>query len=143
MSPRRQGTWRHVRCRRLATWLAVLAVVVQVVLFELAMAARDAAAADPTALTVHEVCGEHAVPAGDPRAPHRQPTHDHRRDCPFCIARAVDPVLAALPGPDLPPPRPAGRDAPPARARARVRAIHRPGRFRSRSPPRSPTLNPV
>ena len=114
------------------TWFAVLAVLVQTVFFDLAMAARETVAARQQAATAHHAA--HHPPRNDRNAP----PHQHGgKDCPFCIARAMHqaptpptgaalllPLSIAVVGPLLP--------------RGRVRARRRPTRFRSRSPPREP-----
>jgi hypothetical protein len=128
---RRSGRHRPAGAhgRWLVIWLAVLAVVTQTVLFDLAMAARMAAVAGERAeLAQH---AHHGAPKGGPEAP----AHEHGgKDCPFCIARAMHqapsppPVLAVLP------PSSAvalATYAPPVRIRARRRPI----RFRPRAPP--------
>jgi hypothetical protein len=122
---------RHRNCLRRyrvpLVWLAVLAVVTQSVLFELAMAARaQAAASGPTHRHAHH--GE--IPAKKPSAP----GHKHQEDCPFCLARAANPPLPALPGLGLPSPAAGGRIRQPISI-GRVRARRRPTRFRARSPP--------
>ena len=126
---RRDGA-RH---RRVVACLAVLAVVAQAVLFDFAMAARATTAAQERAAAAHSP-GHHHTPPHKPD----NPGHGHEgTECPFCIARAthqaapvanaVVPLLvtwlvaAAAPF-----------------AHNRVRAVRRPRRFRSRSPPTAP-----
>jgi hypothetical protein len=107
--------------------------VTQAVLFEFAMAARDAAEAEGRATAHHA----HHEGAGDSQG---APTHEHGKDCPFCVARAAHQAPSLPAGVSLPLPSSVVAVARPA-PRRRVRARRRPARFSSRSPPpRSPLL---
>lgn len=96
----------HRSWRLLASWLAVLAILVQTVVPDLAMAARgrvaraEPVAAAPTAGTrlqgpsgTHEHDHSHeraGAPAVDPASTPKAPTHhDHGAACPFCMALAA------------------------------------------------------
>lgn len=129
---RRYGTANAKGSQRAAAWLAVLAVLAQAVLFEFAMAARDAAETSGQA-----AAGTHHAHHGAPAQGPQGPGHDHGKDCPFCLARATHAAPGLPSAPELPLPASAAAVASPL-AQARVRARRRPGRFRSRSPPREP-----
>jgi hypothetical protein len=118
-------------------WLAVLAVVAQTVLFDLAMAARATAAArERVELARH---AQH----GTPQDGQSVPAHEHSgKDCPFCIARAMHQAPSLPPSVVLPPPSSVVATTP-YLPRRRVRAHRRPTRFHSRSPPRLPRHRPV
>jgi hypothetical protein len=113
--------------RWLATALAVLALVTQTVLFDLAMAAAGTAAILPAAAAPH--AHHHPAPANAPAQ------HEHGKDCPFCVARAGHQATALPAGPAA---RVAAgyRLASPRPRPQRIRARQRPACFRSRSPPR-------
>ena len=127
MAARRQIGRQPRRCREPLVWLAILAVVTQAVLFELAMAAR-AWALVPVATHGHAHHGEAPAPKPSP------PAHKHEGDCPFCLARAANPPPPALPGIVLPLPVAVRRAERPILL-GRIRAGRRPTRFRARSPP--------
>src|SRR4051794_32520883 len=125
---RRAPAERRGLLRLAVSWLAVLAIVAQAVLFEFAMTPRPAAA-EPSAAS-------HCHPSPAPQDDRQHPGHQHGKYCPFCIARACH-QLASLPiGAGLatlvvdaavvvvPVPRPDP-----------VRARRRPPRFGSRAPP--------
>jgi hypothetical protein len=116
----------------MVAWFAVLTVLTQTVLFDLAMAARETAAARERAVAAHHA--EHHAPRHDRDAPQRQ---HGGKDCPFCVARATHQALTPPAGAILPRPLSLVVVVPPL-PRGRVRARRRPTRFRSRSPPREP-----
>ena len=122
--------------RRTVTWFAILAVLAQTVLFDLAMAARETAAAREQAATAHHVA--HHAPRNDRDIPRHR--HDGQ-DCPFCVARATHQAPTPPTGGVLPVPLSMAVVVPPLLLRGRVRARRRPTRFRSRSPPREPSTD--
>jgi hypothetical protein len=129
MLARRLGLGGRIGRRSTTAWLAVLAVLAQAVLFDLAMAAREAAEAQAQAWAA--AAHHHEAPGHGREAPRG---HKHREDCPFCVARATHQAPAPPDGVAVPAPLPVAA-ARPALPRARVRARRRPTRFRSRSPP--------
>jgi hypothetical protein len=118
--------------KRLAGWLAVLAVVLQTTLFDFAMAARARAAAQQRAEPAQHA--HHGSSQGGQDAP----DHEHgSKECPFCLARATHQAASLPPSIDVLPPSVATALTT-YLPRQRVRARRRPTRFRSRSPPREP-----
>ena len=122
--------------RRTVTWFAILAVLAQTVLFDLAMAARETAPR-----------GNRSQPRTTWRITRRGtigtlPQHRHDgQDCPFCVARATHQAPTPPTGGVLPVPLSMAVVVPLLLARGRVRARRRPTRFRSRSPPREPSTD--
>jgi hypothetical protein len=123
---------RRPAIRRTATWLAVLALFAQTVLFDLAMAARETAAARERIAAAHAT---HHAPRDDRNAPQ----HPHGgEDCPFCVARTTHQASSLPTSACLPLPLSIAAVALPL-PRGRARARRRPSRFRARSPPRKPS----
>jgi hypothetical protein len=118
---------------RTVTWFAILAVLAQTVLFDLAMAARETAAARERIATARHAA--HHAPRDDRNAPQHQ--HD-RQDCPFCVARATHQAPTPPTGGVLSVPLSMAVVVPLLLPRGRVRARRRPTHFRSRSPPHEP-----
>jgi len=77
--------------------LAICALLIQSIVPELAMAAREAMARQAVATETHQGHGSHR--------PERTPSHDRHNLCPFCFVQAIQILPQASRGAVSPPPR--------------------------------------
>ena len=133
----RKGRGRALHLlRRIAAWLAVFALLVQVAVPELAMAAQDAAAASATRHAGHHHHPGSVPDASNPRPDDRpSPAHDHGAFCPFCIAQAAH-GLVPVPAAGIPLPVALGPAAPPPADTGIVPERHFLSCLHCRAPPR-------
>jgi hypothetical protein len=78
---------------RLLACLAIYALLIQSIVPELAMAAREAMARQAVATETLQGHGSHS-----PKEPERTPAHDRHNLCPFCFVQAIQVLPAASAG---------------------------------------------
>jgi hypothetical protein len=78
--------------------LAICALLIQAIVPELAMAAREAMARQAVATETHQDHGSHR-----PKEPERTPAHDRHNLCPFCFVQAIQ-ILPSASGAVVTPP---------------------------------------
>src|SRR5688572_16499379 len=83
---------------RFLALLAICALLIQSIVPELAMAAREATARQAIATEAHQGHGSHA-----PKEPERAPTHDRHNLCQFCFVQAIQ-ILPLASGEVVTPP---------------------------------------
>jgi hypothetical protein len=79
--------------------LAIYALLIQSIVPELAMAAREAMARQAVATETFQGHGSHS-----PKEPERTPAHDRHNLCPFCFVQAIQILPSASGGVVTPPP---------------------------------------
>jgi len=84
---------------RLLACLAIYALLIQSIVPELAMAAREAMARQAVATETLQGHGSHS-----PKEPERTPAHDRHNLCPFCFVQAIQILPSASGGVVTPPP---------------------------------------